>query len=198
MDSIQYLAPFIQAYGYLVVFLGAAFFGETIIFAAIFLSFFGYLNFYLIILVSLCGVIFSDTCWYLAGYLINPHVTGRRQGILSRRLNAKIDYLKSQFRQDHNKFLVYSKFIYGLRIIVLLSAGYERLAYKRFLAFNLLGNFCWVLLVILIGSGMRFTHSHYQHYDYYWLYLAVSVFCVLWLISWCFNKVLLSDYERRD
>ena len=58
-----------------------------------------------------------------------------------------------------------------------LSAGYERLAYKRFLAFNLLGNLGWVLLIFMIGSGMKLSHHYYRQYGHYWLFLAVSVFC---------------------
>ena len=119
MESIRLLAPFIQTYGYLVIFLGAAVFGETVIFGRDFFVFFRLSEF------------LSDHPGQplrrgFFRYLLVSHRLSDQSpcdwpapGNFRRRLNSKLDFLKSQFQQDHEKFLVYSKFIYGMRIAVL-------------------------------------------------------------------------------
>ena len=195
MHSLPDLMNIISNYGYLMVFVGAGFIGESIILAAVFLSLFGFFKFYDLVIVTLCGVFFADTLWYVVGFKSRHFISGRRQKIFSVRFNRRIDFLKEKFHDDYAKLLVGSKFAYGLGIPILFVAGYVRLPYKKFFKYNFLANFLWLMVVLVIAQVVRLTFKTWNSEGDYWLLWLVLGVGSLWFIHWMVSKIISFKYE---
>lgn len=187
-EIIPTIIQIIREYGYIIVFFGAVIGGETFILAAAFLASIGYLNIFLVILISFLGSISSDSVWYLMGL--------RFRNVLARFTNSlpvkkyRRRFFDKYFYTHYGKFLVISKFIYGMRIATLLASGYKKLPYKKFIAFNLLGNAIWLMIVIALGYLMGFSWHYLARYNNYLRWLVIWGLIALFAVRLILNKVI--------
>lgn len=188
-DFIPIILDILKEYGYLIVFLGAIIGGEVFILASAFLASLGYFNIFGVIAVSTAGIIISDSVWYFIGLKSHRLVTGFRQNnFLFKKFKSGL--FDKYFHSHYGKFLILSKFIYGTRTATLLASGYKKVAYKRFLMFNLIGIGIWIVIIIALGYVMGFSWHYLKQYNFYFRYFVLFGILLLFIIRFIFNKLL--------
>ena len=193
---IPILIEILRQYGYLIIFFGVMIGGEVILLPAVFLASLGLMNIFGVIVFGLAGTMISDSGWYLAGK------KAKGKNYFSRIINyekyrPRIDLWKNKFNNYNAKILILSKFVYGTRIITLMSSGYQKLPYEKFLKFNFIGSFLWLAFIVVLGYGMGLSWQYLKIYGDYVQYLALFGLLALFVIRYAFQKAItILNYER--
>jgi membrane-associated protein len=100
----------------------------------------------------MAGDLAADILWYAVGYYGGQPLV-RRYGkffSLSDDLLAKTE---TAFHRHQNKILIISKITMGLgfALVILITAGIMRIPFKKYVAFNALGQTVWTALLISVG-----------------------------------------------
>lgn len=132
--------------GYIGVFIGTFFEGETTILLAGIFAKLGYLELKDVILCAFIGTFAGDCSFFFLGKLFG------------RSLIERCDYLRNKtvlssriIRQHGNLILYFMRFLAGFRAIILLLLGCANVSTTRFLALDLISSLVWAGLVSLIG-----------------------------------------------
>ncbi len=132
--------------GYIGVFVGTFFEGETTILIAGIFAKLGYLELQDVILCSFVGTFAGDCSFFFLGKLFG------------RSLIERYDYLRKKtvvssriIRQHGHLILYFMRFLAGFRSIILLLLGCANVGTMRFLALDLVSSFVWSSLVSLAG-----------------------------------------------
>lgn len=169
--------PYIQAYGYWAVFLGAILEGETILILAGYSIHRGYLDFLPTLLLAVAGGSLGDFTYFSLGRRYGPAAT-RRLPFL-RPLRARAILLLRRWGRL-TAFL--TRFAYGLRIALPLTMGAARMPVAVFLPFNLLGALAFALFYLtlgyLFGEAMEELLGRVRPYER-WILLGVVLTGVL-------------------
>lgn len=197
------LAPLIieilKEYGYVIVFLGTIVAGEVVILAAVFLASLKVLNIYLVILFCLAGTVISDNLWYLIGTKLNNRFSYFKKYLYLTRYKKKIASFKEKFNSHYRQFLVMGKFIYGFRILILLTSGYQRISYKKFVIFNLIGTLCWLVIIVFLGYVMGLSWNYLGQYSHYARYYVLFGLLILFVIRYIFKRLMsYNNYGQRN
>ena len=187
-DLGQYAIQILQEYGYVIVFLGTVIGGEIVILAAAFLASLGLFNITWVIVLSFFGIVLSDSIWYSLGYSL--HSFAKKYKKFFPLSDDKMDTIRKQFNDHYGKFLVVSKFIYGIRILALMFSGYQKVSYKKFLRFNLIGTTIWLIILVLIGYTMGFSWGYLEQYSQLAKYWALAGILVVFLLRYVFNRIM--------
>lgn len=139
-------------YKYPIIFILALVEGPVIMILAGFMFRLGYADFWPLYLTLMAGDLTADSLWYGLGYYFaHPLVKkyGRFLGI-SEELLAKTTAL---FQKHPNKILFISKITMGLgfAMVVLIAAGLSRVPFKKYIAFNAVGQIFWTALLMSVG-----------------------------------------------
>ena len=157
---LENLLPFIGEYGKSVSFFGGFVTGESIIIILAFLSAQGVIPLWQVLVFCTIGMYLSDFI---------PLTIGRFKYL--RNLLEKEKFAKRVERIEHNiqkyaknnlfLILLYTKFIYGLSIPVLIYLGAKKTSYSRFAFVNFLVELVFVPIVVTIGwlAGKGFTFA---------------------------------------
>lgn len=122
--------------------------GDSLLFAAGALAALGNLNVTWLILLLMAAAIIGDTVNYQVGHYIGLRAFSGTVRFL------KPEYLErtSRFYEKHGgKAVVLARFVPIIRTFAPFVAGVGAMTYGRFLAFNVIGGVCWVLLFTLAG-----------------------------------------------
>jgi len=196
-DTILLLIQILSQYGYIIVFWGAFFGGDLVMLASVFLASLSVFNIYLVILFGLAGIVTSDNLWYLLGRKSSGQpVYFRRYSWFTglKKYQSQIDFLKDKFAGNYGQFLIVSKFIYGVRIMTIIASGYQRLPYKRFFTFNLIGSSLWLVVIVFLGYIMGFSWNYLGQYSNYARYYALFGLLALFMLRYFFKKLLSINY----
>lgn len=146
------IAALISSYGYLAVFGGAFFEGETVVALAGFAARRGYLELPWVVLTAFAGTLCGDQLYF---YL------GRRHGMrwLERRpqWRARADQVTRRLERHQTLFILSFRFIYGIRTVSLIAIGLSRISAPRFFVLNAISAAAWAALVA--GLGYAFGHA---------------------------------------
>lgn len=119
-------------------------------------------------IVQICALlafasILGDQSGYFLGYRTGPSIFSRKD---SRLFKQEYVTRTQQFYQRHGgKTLIYAKFVPIVRTFAPFMAGVGRMAYKRFLSFNVFGGLGWVLSMTLAGytlGGIPIIRKHFE------------------------------------
>jgi len=131
------------------IFVGAFFFGETVILTAAFLAGQGIWSLESVFWLSLVGTITSDSLWFFLGQTF-----------------FKFTYRWERYRDKYQAFLMklekitgqkpflallFIKFLYGTRILTILYLSIRKVHYPTFFLFNTIGTVFWLLVMIFVG-----------------------------------------------
>lgn len=122
--------------------------GDSLLFAVGTFAALGLLNIYLVLVLLLTAAVLGDTVNYWIGNYIGPKVFERDYRFL------KKEYLfrTQRFYEKHGgKTIVIARFLPIIRTFAPFVAGVGTMHYTRFLAYNFLGGFIWVLGFTLLG-----------------------------------------------
>ena len=160
------LTEYLQVYGYWVLFIGTFLEGEAILIMAGFLAFQGYLNLAGVIVTAFAGSFLGDQFYFYLGYYKGKAILRRFHSIARKfrealRLIEKYGALVAFF----------SRFTYGLRIVLPLILGVTTLPPRTFLWINMASALSWATIFSLAGylfgkSASLFLEDvgRYEHY----------------------------------
>jgi len=155
---IETLTTLLTTYQVPSVFVGAFFFGDSVILTSAFLA--GQLSWspVPIFLAALTGTIVSDTLWYLFG----RYFAGRfSYTTFFRREREKMSgFIERLVGQRPLTALILVKFLYGSRIAMILYAASSGITFWSFTLFNTLGAIIWLLVFLPLGylAGRGVNH----------------------------------------
>jgi membrane protein DedA with SNARE-associated domain len=174
------LEQFLHDFGYLALFIGTFFEGETILVLAGFLAFRGYLQLDWVIVTAFLGSYSGDQLWY---YL------GRKQGrsLLARRprWQALGDKALLLVRRRPDLWVLSFRFIYGMRTVMPVAIGLSGYPPLRYLILNGIGAIVWAIALALaafhFGSAVKMVLGHIKEYELWVIGAVIIGGCLLWL-----------------
>lgn len=198
-EWIQALGGFYDRYGYLVVFLGT--FGEntsllglllpgnTLALLGAFYARQGTLSIGLVILFATLGTIAGYHVDYLVGRLLLNRFSDRWSASpLGKkiRLGARLRLTQRFLKKNGGKAILLSHTIGHMRSFVAMSAGMTRMAYPRFLAYEVVAATLWNTLFSLIGYFVAVEVEQLQYWieRFGWVMLALFVLLFLGWRYW--------------
>ena len=150
---LQQYENFIYPLAFLLMFLEG---GDGTLFASGFLIRLGYLKFWIIFPVTICGIFIRDLILYNVGQQYGEKFIekyGKIFCITPQRFQA----IKKRLKNSKGKTIFASKFIYGLNHITILAVGAAKIDFKKFFKLGLIAIVIWEL--IMIGLGFFLGHS---------------------------------------
>lgn len=174
------------------IFLGAFFFGETVILTASFLSGQGIWSLSNVFLLSLTGTIISDGIWFLFGQAIFrlTHKWSNSQKKYHQ-LIIKLDKITGQ---KPFLSLLFIKFLYGTRILTILYLSIRKIGFWTFVIFDTIGTIFWLAVMIsigwLAGKGMSNFIPFVQKTEYALLVIALLIIIFKLTTSWIEKKII--------
>lgn len=153
LEWIEWVRPFVDDYGYLILFLGVMAEnaslpvpGETILIIASFYSHHGHLNLGYVIGLATIGCILGDNLsFYVGRRLGRPVILKYGKYILI--TPKRLDHVEHFFQRHGDKTIFLQRWITGVRVIGALVAGTTKMPWPRFLLFNCLGAITWVATI---------------------------------------------------
>lgn len=157
LEWIEWVRPFVDDYGYLILFLGVMAEnaslpvpGETILIIASFYSYHGHLNLGYVIGLATIGCIIGDNLsFYLGRRLGRPAILQYGKYILI--TPRRLDHVELFFQRHGDKTIFLQRWITGVRVIGALVAGTTKMPWRRFLLFNCLGAVTWVTAISVLA-----------------------------------------------
>jgi len=119
---------------------------------------------------SFCG----DNCNYWIGRLFGKRIANSRSRFLNRRA---LERTHAFYARHGGKTIILARFIPIVRTFAPFVAGVARMAYRRFLAFSVVGALLWV--GILVPCGYLFGGIPAVKENFGWVILAVIALSVL-------------------
>lgn len=175
------LAHFIVTYGYLAVFAGTLFEGETILLLGGFAAHRGHLSLPVVMAVAFAGSLLGDQTMFWVGHTYGSALL-KRWPWLARRI-ARATPVLDRFG---NVAALIFRFFYGLRNVTPLAMGTGGFAPSRFVPLNAIGAAVWAVVVGTLGyvlgeavaAALPRAH-HYQVVALISISVAVGAF---WLV----------------
>jgi membrane protein DedA with SNARE-associated domain len=185
------VAPYIEDYGYLAVFLavlienfGIPMPGEATLVVASLFTVSGVLDLRVVVAAALAAAVLGDNLSYALGrYGGRPLVLriGRRFGVT----NTLLDKVEVFFDRHGVKVVVAARFLPVMRHLNGISAGLSHMAWRRFLLANIAGAGIWVAVWTFVGvrAGAHIdTVNTVLEEGFRWLVLALVVVIVAWIL----------------
>jgi membrane protein DedA with SNARE-associated domain len=133
--------------------------GETILLLASFLAYSRHeLQLPYIVMVGVCAATVGDNLGFTVGYRGGRPLLDRYRNVFRIR-SEHIARGERLFRQYGAMTILFSRFVFGLRVIAGPLAGVLRMPWRRFALFNFLGALLWVS--VIAGVGYKFG----KHWD---------------------------------
>ncbi len=173
---------------YILLFFGAFFAGDTIIFPGVYLALKGTISLSWFFVVVVAATVTSDSLWYLFGRFF-PLKKIRTFPILKNKQRI-INKVIISFENHNAKILFLSKFIYGTRIITQIIFGSMRYNFPKYLFLNLLIIIAWLSLITTISfttkSILETTNINLSSE------LAIATVLIIILIIYIWTKKILN------
>lgn len=189
------LEHIIQTYGYLAVYVGTIFEGETILILAGIMAHEGYLKLPYIIIAAFSGSLTADQVMF--------HI-GRRRGASILAHRPKWNYRVQQALGLVNRFrtpiMIVFRFLYGLRLVTPFALGMTNVSAVRFLFYNIIGALVWSSAIAsggyLFGKALGIILGNIQRYEYWIFLLVIMAGILLWLVHFLRFKKRLNQVKE--
>jgi membrane protein DedA with SNARE-associated domain len=174
------------------VFLGAFFFGESVIITASLLGPKLGLSFIQVYVFALSGTIMADLCWFWFGDLLSEKSQFlKRKNKIARKKYANL--VEKIIKERSFLALLYIKFLYGTRVLTIMYLSLKKIPVRKFLLFDLLGTIIWLFTIMGLSWGVSLgirAVTNEVRYIGYLLLLAVAIIIIFYLISQWIKKKL--------
>lgn len=174
------LHQFLNDFGYLALFLGTFFEGETILVLAGFLAFRGYMDINLVMLVAFFGSYAGDQLWYFLG---RRH--GRRLLARKPRWQTLGDRALEHIRKHPDLWVLSFRFVYGLRTVMPVAIGLSGYPPRRYLLLNGIGAAVWSIALgqaaYHFGSVLERLLGSVKKYELWVLGILLLLGVALWI-----------------
>jgi membrane-associated protein len=146
----------------------------------------GFLNiWWLIVLLSIAAIL-GDSTGYVIGYHLGPRLFNREDSRLFHR-----DHLRrtQRFYEKYGaKTLVLARFVPIVRTFAPTVAGVGKMAYRRFLMFNVLGGIGWVASMTLTGYCLGRVIPNVERYVHWIIAIVIIVSFMPILREWVAHR----------
>lgn len=173
------------------IFLGAFFFGETVIITAAFLAAQGFWSLGNIFWLSLAGTLISDSLWFLFGQrILQIFHRWERYKEQSTNLLATLEKITGQ-----RPFLslLFIKFLYGTRILTIVYLSIRKMKFLTFAVFDTIGSALWLAIIIsigwLAGKGIINLVPFLNKFEYAMLFLILVILIFRFGTIWLSKKI---------
>jgi len=174
------LQQFLHDFGYLALFIGTFFEGETILVLAGFLAFRGYMDINLVVVVAFCGSYAGDQLWYFLG---RKH--GRKLLARKPRWQLMGDRALEHIRRHPDIWVLSFRFVYGLRTVMPVAIGLSGYPPGRYLLLNGIGAAVWATALAAaayhFGAALETILPSIKKYELWVLGSLLVLGFVLWL-----------------
>lgn len=187
---IQIAAPFVSKYGYfgiasllLTESMGLPVPGETTLIVAAVFAGIGHLNIFVVILIGLLAAVIGDNIAYAIGYFGGKKLVDNygKYVFLPPERYKKFEKF---FNRNGGKVVIVARFIDGLRQLNGIIAGASDMKWAKFIVFNGIGAFLWVITWTTIGY---YGGSHIHTLLKYQVYVSVAF--IIFVAGFIFWKV---------
>jgi membrane protein DedA with SNARE-associated domain len=137
---------FIEQYGYIFVFLGTLFGGETVLAMAGFVAHRGYLLLPWVIVIGWAGNFTDTLIWFLLGRYFGNAVIRRYPA-----WQPRIDKMDNWLIRYRAPAVIGVRFFAGFRTPANLAIGMSDIPLLSFLLLNLVGAFLWAVVIATVG-----------------------------------------------
>lgn len=131
------------------IFFGAFFFGETVILAASFLAAEGVWSLNNVFWLSLLGTVVSDIIWFYAGRYSKSLL--RYYEVNIDKYRDYVSYVDAAFEHKPWRTMVFLKFLYGTRIIMIVYLALSPMSLRRFIAIDTFASAVLLAVVMTVG-----------------------------------------------
>jgi len=178
----------IRTYGYLAVFAGTFFEGETILVLAGIMAHSGYLYLPFVILAAFSGALSADQIMF--------HL-GRRRGtmILAKRprWNTRVQRALVLVNKIRTPLMIAFRFLYGLRVVTPFTLGMTNVSAVKFLFYNIISAFLWACAIAgggyLFGKALEIVLGNVKHYEYLIFLFVICAGLVLWTAHMVIGRI---------
>ncbi|RJQ29514.1 DedA family protein [Candidatus Parcubacteria bacterium] len=139
-------------YKYVLTFVLAIVEGPVIMTISGFFLKLGHFEFWPLYLTLMAGDLAADAIWYAVGYF-GAHPLVKKYGRYFNITEELVLKTEAAFHKHQNKILFLSKITMGLgfALVILITAGIAKVPFKKYLAFNAVGQFFWTGFLMFIG-----------------------------------------------
>jgi membrane protein DedA with SNARE-associated domain len=165
------LPALISHFGYLAVFLGTVFEGETVLLLAGYSAHRGYLDFAMVVAVAWLGAVLGDQLFFWLGHRHGQRLIARRPG-----LHARVERALGLIEHHPVAVILAMRFMWGLRAALPMAIGLSAVSWRRFFWLNLLAAALWAPLIAGIGwsfGALLARHAAGLHHYEHWLMAGV-------------------------
>jgi membrane protein DedA with SNARE-associated domain len=158
------ISGFIQHYGYFAVFVGTLLEGEAILLIAGFAAHRGYLALQYVIAVAIVAAVLGNQLFFMIGRMYGSQLLARFPSLAPQaaRATALLD-------RYHLPLTLLLRFLYGLRIAVLIAIGMTPVPWYRFLVLDLIGAVAWVGILTglgyVLGNALEWLLADLRRYE---------------------------------
>jgi membrane protein DedA with SNARE-associated domain len=192
--STSGILELLTQYGYAIIFPISIIEGPMVAALAGFLVSVGRLNAVLVFLLLLLGDMIGDTLYYCLGYFFRRGKVPKWLGYIGIK-DHNVHVFEHYFQKHDWKIILLGK-TQAVGVVILFSAGFARMSYKKFMAYNVLGS--TPKIILFEGIGFYFGES-YKQLDSYFNYAAIaSMALALALLGgyFLFKRYLKTHYEE--
>lgn len=184
------MEDFITKYGYLAIFIGCFFEGETILVAGGFAAHQGLLKLPWVIILAFLGTFTANVLFFSVGRL-------KGQALLRKRpqLQAKVAHLDALLIRYRWWLIMMFRFFYGFRTITPFAIGMSTLSTGQFLLLDTVSGIIWAIFVgglgFVFGKTVELFMVDAKHYQLQFLLILVVVLPIIILVvSRHYNKIV--------
>ncbi|MEW6585295.1 MAG: DedA family protein [Nitrospirota bacterium] len=176
------MEEFIAKYGYLAIFILTFFEGESVLIAAGFLAFNGYLNEFAVIIVSF----FASWIGHGTFFLIALHRRETFLRLIQRFVKVNFLKLEALMAKYGTASIFISQWLYGFRLLSAAVLGFSRMGTRKYFTYMLISCFLWATICTFagyfFGATLKSILGDIKEYE---KYIAVGVLVagfLIWLI----------------
>ncbi len=123
--------------------------GDSLLFTAGFLASQGFLNIWILIILTFVGAVLGDSVGYWFGKKTGDKIFTKEESLFFKKDN--IHKAEEFFKKYGAKAIVLARFVPIVRTFTPILAGVGTMHYKTFLIFNVIGGALWAIGVSLLG-----------------------------------------------
>jgi len=165
------ISALIASYGYLAVFVGTLFEGETVLLAAGYAAQRGLLHWPVVIAIAIVGGTLGDQIAFMVGRWKGAFLIARFPSLAHR-----VPQVHRLLERHHVLLILVIRFLYGLRIAGPIIMGTTQVPFLRFAVLNFVGAILWALLVS--GAGYYFgvvLETWIAHVEHVELFILLGI-----------------------
>ena len=177
----------IRSYGYVAVFIGTFFEGETTLVVGGFLANRTYLDLHWVIVAAFFGTLLGDQMYFYLGRIKGVEFLEKRP-----RWKRKSARVRRLLRRHQDTVILGFRFIYGVRTVVPFLIGASKVSPLRFLALNVLGVTVWATTVgtagYVLGKTVQLFLADIERYELLILAILAGAGMIGWAIWWAWDR----------